>query len=353
MTEYRSVLERAGSNAPPPDLELERILRRRDRKRRNQRISAGVVAIVVFVGAVLIVTAGGLIDRNGTPAVTGPAPGPAPATERVGFIGLPPEGAAPSTPETGKLLISFYGRPGVGEGTGLYRLWVYADGRMIWDREGDFPYGANDVTTGYLEQRITPEGAELLRAEVVSTGLFERDLSLFVRPPYMWGTVRVREGGDLVRVRWSNADEGSPFTAMTGAQSRELSRVIARLTHPAGWLQDAWVDRELRPYVASRYAACYSPEVDTSAAFPDAARDLLEARDRTRWNTSELGGAFMYCSEMTTEEARALVGLLDASEFSRDDAYRLEYRLRSSDPPPVIFVEPYFPHGEFLLSQGR
>jgi hypothetical protein len=331
---------------------LDEFHARRDRRRRNQRISAGVVAIAVFVGAILIVTVGGLSDRAETPALTGPAPGPAPATERVGFIGLPPGGAAPSTPETGKLLISFYGRPGVGEGGGLYRLWVYADGRMIWDREGDFPYGANDVTTGYLEQRITPEAAELMRAEIVSTGLFERDLSLDVDPPFIWGMVRVREGGELVRVRWSLANNGAP-TVMTRAQSRMLHRVIARLTHPAGWLQDAWVDRELRPYVASRYAVCYGPEIDTSAAFPDAARDLLQARDRTRWNTTELGGAFMYCSEMTTEEARALVALLDASELSRDDAYRLEYRLRSPDPPPVIFVEPYFPHGEFLLSQGR
>jgi hypothetical protein len=49
MTEYRSILERAGLNAPPADLSLERILHRRDRKRRNRRITAGVVGIAVFV----------------------------------------------------------------------------------------------------------------------------------------------------------------------------------------------------------------------------------------------------------------------------------------------------------------
>jgi hypothetical protein len=68
VTEYRSVLERAGSNAPPSDLALERILRRRDRKRRNQRIAAGVVAISVFVGAVWIVTSAGSLDRTQRPA---------------------------------------------------------------------------------------------------------------------------------------------------------------------------------------------------------------------------------------------------------------------------------------------
>ena len=49
MTEYRSVLERAGSNAPQPDLQVERVLRRRDRKRRNQRIRAGVLGLAIAI----------------------------------------------------------------------------------------------------------------------------------------------------------------------------------------------------------------------------------------------------------------------------------------------------------------
>lgn len=47
MTEYRSILERAGSNAPQPDLQVERVLRRRDRRQRNQRISAGALGVIV------------------------------------------------------------------------------------------------------------------------------------------------------------------------------------------------------------------------------------------------------------------------------------------------------------------
>jgi hypothetical protein len=68
VTEYGSVLERASANAPPPDIELEHILRRRDRKRRNQRIAAGIVGIAVFVAAVWIVTSGGFFDRSQRPA---------------------------------------------------------------------------------------------------------------------------------------------------------------------------------------------------------------------------------------------------------------------------------------------
>jgi len=53
MTEYRDVLERVGDRAPMPEPAFDRILRRRDRKRRNQRISAGVVGLAVSVALVL------------------------------------------------------------------------------------------------------------------------------------------------------------------------------------------------------------------------------------------------------------------------------------------------------------
>jgi hypothetical protein len=49
VTEYRSLLERAGSNAPQPNLQVERVLRRRDRKRRNQRIRAGVLGLAIAI----------------------------------------------------------------------------------------------------------------------------------------------------------------------------------------------------------------------------------------------------------------------------------------------------------------
>ena len=68
MNEYRSVLERVGSNFAPLDLELESLLRRRDRKHRNQRIAAGVVGIAVFVAAIWIVTSGASSDRTQAPA---------------------------------------------------------------------------------------------------------------------------------------------------------------------------------------------------------------------------------------------------------------------------------------------
>jgi WD40 repeat protein len=102
VNDYRSVLERAGSNFPPLNLELESILRRRDRKRRNQRVAAGVVGIAVFVAAVWVVTSVGSLDRSETPAVpgsaeTGPAGSNCVVTRCTETGPTPPAGTAPGT----------------------------------------------------------------------------------------------------------------------------------------------------------------------------------------------------------------------------------------------------------------
>ena len=58
-------LERIARRVRIPEPAYERILQRRDRKRRNQRIAAGFVGFAVFVAAVLIVgTAAHLIARR-------------------------------------------------------------------------------------------------------------------------------------------------------------------------------------------------------------------------------------------------------------------------------------------------
>ena len=69
MSEHTKLFERAAARYDVPDhLSKENFLRRRDRKRRNQRIAAGVVGIAVFVAAIWIVTSGGSSDRTQTPA---------------------------------------------------------------------------------------------------------------------------------------------------------------------------------------------------------------------------------------------------------------------------------------------
>ncbi len=53
MSEFTSILERSGERFPRPRLPLDDVLRRRDRKRRNRRIGAVVVALVIAGAAVL------------------------------------------------------------------------------------------------------------------------------------------------------------------------------------------------------------------------------------------------------------------------------------------------------------
>jgi hypothetical protein len=72
MIDERQVFERVMRGFVPPDDSLERLVHRRDRKRRNQRIAAGVVGITVFAAAIWIVTTGATFDRTTTPAVPGP-----------------------------------------------------------------------------------------------------------------------------------------------------------------------------------------------------------------------------------------------------------------------------------------
>jgi hypothetical protein len=66
-TLVRDEMERAGS----PSYSFDDLGRRRDRKRRNQRIAAGVVGIAVFVTAIWIVTSVGSLDRSETSVVPG------------------------------------------------------------------------------------------------------------------------------------------------------------------------------------------------------------------------------------------------------------------------------------------
>ena len=64
MTDYRNVLERDLARVGPAPFGFDDVARRRDRRRRNQRMTAGVVGIAVFVAAVWVVTSGGSSDRT-------------------------------------------------------------------------------------------------------------------------------------------------------------------------------------------------------------------------------------------------------------------------------------------------
>jgi Tol biopolymer transport system component len=99
MNETRDLLERVGERFTFPDEAYERMLRRRDRKRRNQRIAAGAVGIAVFVAAIWIIATGGPSDRT-QPAVTGPSVPSAPGVPEVDYVIDLDTGAMTPLPET-------------------------------------------------------------------------------------------------------------------------------------------------------------------------------------------------------------------------------------------------------------
>jgi hypothetical protein len=284
-----------------------------------------------------------------------------------GFIGLPPVAATPSTPEGGELVI-FYWVNADWNHLGRSRAWVYADGRLIWLREkADLPEGANRFSTGFLEQRLTREGVELLRSEIISTGQLGHTppppplpAGVSAPPPLKgepvqvpFGTeIQVRNAGRLVSV-----DRPS-----------DLKQLVVRLIDPASWLPaSAWERRELRAYVPTKFAVCYGgwpPDqpIEPSrilSLLPVPAEDLLRAKDRTR-TEGRFGspGHFHvvsdHCSDVTSEEARALAATFDAAGFERFmPAVRLAYRFETPGPNEEtvhIYFEPYLPHGERICS---
>jgi hypothetical protein len=71
------VLDRFSPLFNTPDPSIQEFLRRRERKRRNQRIAAGVVGIAIFVVPLLVFAVLISPDRNGTPAGIRPTSPPA------------------------------------------------------------------------------------------------------------------------------------------------------------------------------------------------------------------------------------------------------------------------------------
>jgi hypothetical protein len=302
-----------------------------------------------------------------------------------GFLGLPPEGASPSAPESGDLVLKGSGRSlsipnhynprGRSWFGALVSIWVYADGRVIWQHQEArtaVPEGASQFTSGLLEQRLTPEGVELLKSEVIATGLFERNLSLDV-PQFgdLWGAVEVRRDGQLVSIEWN-----CPFaprcdsTTATPEQVSALRRLDALLGTPASVLpSSAWAVRKVRAYVPSHYEVCVetSPPTDIApllSRLPASANELL--RDQ-KWVRSEgdiveareggvivvLGRSVSYCSKVTTEEARevdvALSGLDPDPRMPNNPLrYLVAESVKNRDgvglTPTTIGFAPYLPH---------
>ena len=323
-------------------------------RRRRLLVVLAVVAFIALVSASAFALRAFVIDK--------------------GIVGLPPVGATPSTPANGVLEMYIFLHPVMlgplvaGKGTGPSgQSWVYADGRLI--RLGGGPANGRP-RRGFIEQRLTREGVELLRSEIVSTGLFghERPCMNFIQ--LLHGEQRVAPPTE--RQKFCSKD-GTP-TAATPQQRHALKRLVGRLANPESWLPaSAWKQRKFRAYVPSRFEVCASavvvPDLDKPrqgrlvqmgparivALLPAAAQNVLRARNwRTRalrLTPSARRGIYGGCFAVTTNEARSLAKALDGAgpaTARKGGAIRLHYTFDAPGPSRQVWIgfSPYLPHGE-------
>jgi hypothetical protein len=279
-----------------------------------------------------------------------------------GIVGLPPVGATPSTPESGVLEMSIWLHPVRRQDTVRSRQsWVYADGRLI--RLG-LSRANGRLRRGFIEQRLTREGVNLLRSEIISAGGFGHAPpppgSTSLKKTFGPAFIHVRKGDRLVPLRWAS----------------DLERLEARLADPESWLPaSAWKQRKFKAYVPSRFDVCAAATVVSDldkpgqgrlvpmgparilALLPAAAQNVLRGRD---WRT-EVGrpgfpgarrGVYGGCFAVTTDEGRSLANALDGAgpaTARKGGSINLNYRFDAPGRPNRhvwISFSPFLPHGE-------
>ena len=168
------------------------------------------------------------------------------------------------------------------------------------------PEAANRWSSGLLEQRLTPEGVELLRSEIVSTGLFEHDQPAG-RMSSPHNVIQVRIDDRLVRVQrrtfLSGCASGSRIRRRGCRQARGRTVGSGR-TCPPG----------------TRSGTGPAPNARTLPHLVSATRNgrgLLRAKDAVP-RQGDIGypgfpphPVTRYHSVLTTEEARAVTQALD------------------------------------------
>jgi hypothetical protein len=348
MTTYEDNLlaPRFAALAPEPLAgDWDDILARAGRARNARRHFAGSLRSrprrrLVVLAAVALVIVVGAASALAVRAILGAK----------GIVGLAPVGTTPSTPARGELVLSFmFGRTGGDHGRFLVS--VYEDGRMIWQRTGDYSLPVTDEhrnSTGWLERRLTPEGVELIRAEVLSSGLVEHDLHLTSGEGLYFGSIDLRSGDRSVHVSWGDGvtfdgvSEGVTREPPTPEQASALVRLDERLEDPASWLTaSAWEDPENKAFVPSGYTVCLQGKKGLGlssvlALLPPAAEDLLRTQENTPDPYTNLIGTFVpWCSQLANDEARALERILDdAGVRGSKSVFGLEY-----GPPDIAYAD--------------
>jgi hypothetical protein len=321
--------------ADVPVIDLDPVSQARSGPARWRFATAAVAALVLVVGGVLVWVATN--DDAATPAPAGPGPtstttSPSPRGEAL----LPPEGT-PSTPVTGELVasIAFWG-PNIVNAPGWAdtSLNLFADGRLI-------RLPTLGVPGEMGEQRLTPEGVERVRAEILATVFGGGQQP--VDPGSCACIIRVRDGGRLL----------STPTGLPGSNPVDprVDRLIEYLTTLESSLPgSAWEQRDAKAFVPLRYLVCVYGEGGGTNDQPISDIPGVLARQLPAPVAQLLAGANP-CAELTTADARTLARRLsDAGVEPYPWSPRLHYSTPWSseqDPGSVaIDLSPLLPDGK-------
>ena len=268
----------------------------------------------------------------------------APPAGRVGYIGLPPAGATPSTTTGAPLVFEWFGadRAGVGKS----EVWLFAVGRLIVEREAFLTQGANERQTGYLERCLSPAGVERMHNFLLEVGVL-----LTADPPYpAW--LRVRGNQDMPLIDFD-----------------PLAIDEQRLLAPESWLYESdWIDKPYRPHVPKTYSFCSTAAATATAPSPvldQLPRRAVDVLANRPWQIWDLPTPSVTCTTVTPGEARVLVGIFDDAWFGPDyvgPPARLDVGLSTRETPNVteanrsgalfVTIEPVLPDGQFTCNCG-
>jgi hypothetical protein len=251
-------------------------------------------------------------------------------------------GVKASTPTTGRLVVGL--RP-----TATTEWNVYADGRIIWQKwtpSGDatvVPKGARRLDTGYVQQRLTARGVQLLRSKILATGLFEHNLRLDLGRGNPWVLHQVRRGDRMVTVDGVPSPDPSwneHFTKATPAQTRALARIAALVADPARWLPTSvWADRQVRAFVPARYVVAFDRSYPDISKLPPPAGKVLSQYKLLKRHA---------CQVMTTGKARALLQAFVEAGLSPSEnhAFVIAFAFAGLHHPSDFHISPALPDND-------
>jgi hypothetical protein len=262
--DYLDAVRTRKSGAEVIVVDLEPTPRERAGHRRWLVPAAAAAAVVLLVGSGLVWSATNQDAETPEPAGPGPTSTTVDPSRAVDAV-LPPEGALPSTPETGELVATIaFSRfnPDAPSDTSIS---LYADGRLVW-LPAYLP--ADAMPRGISERRLNNDGVELVRQEFLAIGITGQQPA----DSWIWSScaciIRVRDGDRLLSSDLPPSP--NPDTPVDPDLDRRLDHLIEYITNvdssvpPSGW-----ADREVRPYVPSKYRLRVWTEGAVNQAVPD------------------------------------------------------------------------------------